>query len=871
MRYEVIYTGTADLSVSRQLRRISAYAAGTHEAYSRKEVIMSLAAAVKSSEIIFICFNSGSDTVSDVCRAIGLDTHILNNVFDADGEDVPAAVPVGARTFIGDDYIYHGCVSESGQQSIIFLPLPQENMADVFETYIFPFLGEKYGVYPETEVHEKFEEVVPINEFSGEKAAVQTNTSLKADILQQYAGYTDNTEIDKDDIASEFDYEDELDEEDEDYEDENDAMAAPAPRRSKGRRIGVGIAVFLLIVAVLGAAFYIAYDKFLAAYAADSAYSRLRQDYGSASADAPAEIQDKFGELYSVNSNIAGWLKIEGTSIDYPVAQLEGLDNDYYKNHLFDGTYNKYGSLYMSKDYKTEQGAVNRNTVIRGNNLNDSRMLGDLTKYTEIDFYKGHYVVSMNTIYEDKEWVIFAAAIMDEVTSDFNFVQTEFADDNAFAAYIAELKALSFLVTPVEVQPTDEILTLITSYNENMGTSIAVIAKRVDIGTGSGYDVSSSTINESALQPQHSTANNPFVIQAAAEADETSSIASADSSLIESGLLSSLLPSSASELSSGSRTVSSAFTSRTPSAVSSKQPASSSAIPSSTTPSETAPPPSPPDTSGDPDPSGDIQFTVTNQFTGAKVTGSAVDIVAQVIEAEMGSSFNLEALKAQAVATYTYLYYSGAAGSSAPSAPMKTAGARAIQAAHAVAGQTLTYNGKICNSLYFAMSAGKTTRSGDVWGGDMPYLVSVDSSVDSQCSNFQTTRTYSAATIADCVNKQYGVDLYTVADKSMWISPTYDATGLYVKTVSFGGLASDTGYHLRTNVLTSARVGSSNVLRSHAFTVSYDAASDTFTFVVKGYGHGVGMSQEGANIYAANGWSYEQILNHYYTGAVISK
>lgn len=522
----------------------------------------------------------------------------------------------------------------------------------------------------------------------------------------------------------------------------------------------------------------------------------------------------------------------------------------------------------MSKDYKTEQGAVNRNTVIRGNNLSDSRMLSDLTKYTDIDFYKSHYTVSMNTIYEDKEWVIFAAAIMDEVTSDFNFVQTEFADDNAFAAYIAELKALSFLVTPVEMQPTDEILTLITSYNEKMGTSIAVIAKRVDTGTGSGYDVSSSTINDSALQPQHSTANNPFVIQAAAEVDETSSVASADSSLIESGLLSSLLPSSASELSSSSRAVSSTSASRTSSAAapSSKQPA-----PSSDAPSETVPLPSPPDTSNDPDPSGDIQFTVKNQFTGATVTGSAVDIVAQVIEAEMGSSFNLEALKAQAVATYTYLYYSGAAGSSAPSAPMKTASARSIQAANAVAGQTLTYNGKICNSLYFAMSAGKTTRSGDVWGGDMPYLVSVDSSVDSQCSNFQTTRTYSAAIIADCVNKQYGVDLYTVADKSMWISPTYDATGLYVKTVSFGGLASDTGYHLRTNVLTSARVGSSNVLRSHAFTVSYDAASDAFTFVVKGYGQRCWNESEGANIYAANGWSYEQILNHYYTGAVIAK
>ena len=60
----------------------------------------------------------------------------------------------------------------------------------------------------------------------------------------------------------------------------------------------------------------------------------------------------------------------------------------------------------MSKEYKTGQGESNKNTIIRGNNLNDSRMLGDLTKYRDIDFYKSHYTVSMNTVYEDREWVI---------------------------------------------------------------------------------------------------------------------------------------------------------------------------------------------------------------------------------------------------------------------------------------------------------------------------------------------------------------------------------------------------------------------------------------------------------------------------------
>ena len=865
MKYEVIYTGMADTTVSHQLRRISQYAAGTHEAQGRKAVIMSLAAAVKRSEVIFICFTGNySEIVADVSHAVGLDTRIMNNVFDADGEDRPAIIPSDAKAFVGGDYIYHGCVSESGQQSIIFLPIPQENIAVVFDTYIFPFLGEKYGVYPESEVHDKFEEFVPIGELSGGKTDRRLYASDSADVARSegFAG----TQIDNSDETA-LECEDEYDNDTEDYTDETDISALALPRRHTGRRIAVGFAVFILIVAVLGAAFFIAYDKFLAAYAADSAYSRLRQDYGRHNVDAPSEIQDKFGELYTVNGNVAGWLKIDGTNIDYPVAQLEGKDSDFYKNHLFDGTYNKYGSLYMSKEYKTGQGESNKNTIIRGNNLNDSRMLGDLTKYRDIDFYKSHYTVSMNTVYEDREWVIFAAVIADEAASDFNFLQTEFSDENAFTEYITELKARTFLITPIDVQPTDEILTLITQYNEESGTSITVIAKRVDIGTGVGYDVSSATINENALKSQQASVNNPFVIQAAAQEDSTAPFSSQGSLPPESGLLSSLIPSSASELSSISKAPSSSrLPSSSKASVPSRQP-----DPVPSVPSETAPPSIPPDISDDPDPSGNIQFTVKNQFTNATVTGNAVDIVAQVIEAEMGSSFNLEALKAQAVATYTYLYYSGAAGSSAPSAPMKTAGARAIQAARAVAGQTLTYNGKICNSMYFAMSAGKTTRSADVWGGNLEYLTSVDSNVDSQCNNFQTTRTYSSATIAECVNEQYGVNLYTVADKNAWIQPTYDATGLYVKTVNFGGLVSDTGYHLRTNVLTSSRVGSANVLRSHAFTVNYDAASDSFNFVVKGYGHGVGMSQEGANIYAANGWSYEQILHHYYTGVTLSK
>ena len=74
---------------------------------------------------------------------------------------------------------------------------------------------------------------------------------------------------------------------------------------------------------------------------------------------------------------------------------------------------------------------------------------------------------------------------------------------------------------------------------------------------------------------------------------------------------------------------------------------------------------------------------------------------------------------------------------------------------------------------------------------------------------------------------------------------------------------------MRDTFFSSSRVGAANVLRSSAYKVVYSATEDKFVFTVKGYGHGVGMSQTGANAYAKNGWNYEKILKHYYTGISI--
>ena len=77
------------------------------------------------------------------------------------------------------------------------------------------------------------------------------------------------------------------------------------------------------------------------------------------------------------------------------------------------------------------------------------------------------------------------------------------------------------------------------------------------------------------------------------------------------------------------------------------------------------------------------------------------------------------------------------------------------------------------------------------------------------------------------------------------------------------------GLRIRDTLYTADRVGTNNTLRSHAYNITYNPALDTFTFSCKGYGHGAGMSQYGANEYAKQGWNYLQILAHYYQGTAV--
>lgn len=252
-----------------------------------------------------------------------------------------------------------------------------------------------------------------------------------------------------------------------------------------------------------------------------------------------------------------------------------------------------------------------------------------------------------------------------------------------------------------------------------------------------------------------------------------------------------------------------------------------------------------------------------------------------VVRAEMPASFHLEALKAQAAAARTYTLYKlqtgGSHGDTADictnptccQAYLDEERARANweedadayeekieEAVTGTDGQVILYGGVPILAVFHSSSAGLTRAAGDVWLNDLPYLQAVSSPEASErIPNYYSRVEFSAEEL-----RQKLLAAFPEADLSGavsdWLrSAAADSAGS-VATLSVGGVT------VKGSALRSA-LG----LRSACFT--WEAQEGKAVFFVTGYGHGVGMSQYGANAMAEAGAGYQEILTHYYTGVTV--
>ena len=266
--------------------------------------------------------------------------------------------------------------------------------------------------------------------------------------------------------------------------------------------------------------------------------------------------------------------------------------------------------------------------------------------------------------------------------------------------------------------------------------------------------------------------------------------------------------------------------------------------------------------------------TINVTMNGTAQTMDLVRCLAMVAQNELGPNAPAEAYKAQCVATHCWIL----SQSGYPSVLGAEPGAAALAAAQEVAHVLVTYNGQVCFTPYFASASTGTASAAEVWGNDRAWLQAVDSPYDQQvASNWNTngnssgTARFSRQTLQDRIKDVMDIDLSGVDPNNWFTIQSANAYG-WVAKIQVGPDASVgtvSGRWFRENLLARQSVDGRS-LRSQCFTVSYDADLDCFIFDVYGYGHGCGMSQWGAIGYARNGWSYRDILTHYFTGTTLT-
>lgn len=243
------------------------------------------------------------------------------------------------------------------------------------------------------------------------------------------------------------------------------------------------------------------------------------------------------------------------------------------------------------------------------------------------------------------------------------------------------------------------------------------------------------------------------------------------------------------------------------------------------------------------------------------------EYVIGVVAAEMPASFNMEALKAQAVIARTYALKAISKGQTLTDnsntqnyknnnelqnmwgSSYNTYYNKILTAVDSTKGLYLSYNNDFIEAVYHSTSNGKTEAAINVWGNSFPYLISVDSPYDSLNANFEMEKTISYNELSLKLKMEINID----TEFNILVKTQGDRVGT-----------------IQVNDQIYSGVDFRNILGLRSADFDITKTEQGIIFTTRGYGHGVGMSQYGANGMAKNGYTYLQILNHYYPGTILN-
>lgn len=217
----------------------------------------------------------------------------------------------------------------------------------------------------------------------------------------------------------------------------------------------------------------------------------------------PKVRQKSFDALYAQNQDIAGWITVKNTKVDYPVYQSPLEDPEYYLNRTPKRTQSHHGSIFLDSRINLDNDEY-RNLILYGHHMADGSMFAQITRYKKLDFYKTTPTLTFNSIYENAEWKVFSVFITNtkkEHGEPFYFIRTKFEDDNDYMGFVTQLRVRSVLDIPVDVKADDKIIMLSTCSYEFDGFRTVVCARKVRPGESPTVDVSLAKKADNPLYP----------------------------------------------------------------------------------------------------------------------------------------------------------------------------------------------------------------------------------------------------------------------------------------------------------------------------------------------------------------------------------
>lgn len=219
----------------------------------------------------------------------------------------------------------------------------------------------------------------------------------------------------------------------------------------------------------------------------------------------PSGMQAKFADIYAMNTDLVGWIRIPGLGIDYPVVQAE--DDSYYLKRDFNKQSSAYGTVFLSsKNNYTDK--LDLNTVIYGHAMRrDKQMFSRLHDYKDSAAFLSNPIIEFDTLYKDYKFKVYAVFITNGSSAEDNgylldYTFANLSSSESFSGFLAEVNQRKLYSTGVDILPTDRIITLSTCSYEFTNARLVVMGRMLRDGESEEVDASKVEVSNNPRYPQ---------------------------------------------------------------------------------------------------------------------------------------------------------------------------------------------------------------------------------------------------------------------------------------------------------------------------------------------------------------------------------